>query len=369
MIRLTHLVQAFRIFRHSIKRKLKGTYSYSGSAGEICRQIIEQCWNHEKGYFQTSAGHFCEFYSRDFGWCCESLIKLGYEKECEKTLDYALGVFQKKGGVKTTITPWEKPIDVYDYAPDSLAFLLRSLSLLKDKRIIKKYERFLNKEVKKFYGLVIDKETGLVKKEKQFSSMKDYSKRKSSCYDNVMAWIVYDSLKKIKILENPFKDNRKEVKKELWNGNYFYDDLKKEKYVAGDANVYPFWAGMFDEKDMIKKAVRAMQKEKLESPLPISYTSPKIKTKMLFHEFLISGYEQDSIWTHMGPLFIEVVAKIDRRKAGEYLLKYKKTIELYGNYLEIFDRRLEPYQTPFYYSDESMLWAANYLALSKKLFK
>ena len=83
---------------------------------------------------------------------------------------------------------------------------------------------------------------------------------------------------------------------------------------------------------------------------------------------MISGYEQSTIWAHMGPLFIEVVAKVDRQKAREYLLQYERAIEKYRNYLEIFERDLTPYRTPFYYSDESMLWAVNYLALAKKLF-
>ena len=90
---------------------------------------------------------------------------------------------------------------------------------------------------------------------------------------------------------------------------------------------------------------------------------------MLLHEFVISGYEQSAIWTHMGPLFIEVVAKIDKGMARKYLLQYKETIEKHGNYLEIFDRKMKPFTSPFYYSDESMLWAANYLALSKRLLK
>lgn len=368
MIRLSHLKEGARIFFKSIKRKKNGIKRYSGNAEQICKQIIDDCWNKEKGYFQTSNGHFCEFWSRDFGWCCESLIKLGYEKECEKTLDFALDVFSEQGGIKTTITPSGKAIDVYYYSPDSLGYILRSLSLLKNKKIIRKYKEFLNEEIKRFHKTVIDKD-GLVKSNKQFSSMKDYSKRKSSCYDNIFAWVVYDSLKKIKILDNPFCDNRKIVKDKLWNSKYFYDDLTKQNYIAADANIFAFWTGMFRDMSMIKKAVKSMQDCDLENPMPISYTAPKVKTKKLVQEIVVSGYEQEAIWTHMGPLFIDIVSKFDKKTAKSYLLRYKKTIEKHQNYLEIFDRNMNPYQTFFYHSDESMLWAANYLALSKKIFK
>jgi hypothetical protein len=185
-----------------------------------------------------------------------------------------------------------------------------------------------------------------------------------------MVWVVQDSLKKIKILDNPLEkyDLKGIVKKKFWNGKYFIDDLSGRDYVAGDANVFPFWTGMFNDKGMIGSAIETMQKEGLDKPMPLSYTSPDVKTKMILQEIFVPGYEQSTIWAHMGPLFIEVVSKIDKEKAKEYLLKYKETIEKYGNYLEIFDRELKPYKTIFYYSDESMLWAANYLALSKKLF-
>jgi len=368
MIKPAHLVQSFRILRHSIKRRLKGTEKHEGSAEEICRKIVKKCWNGR--YFLTSAGHFCEFYSRDFGWCAESLINLGYEKEVEKTLDYALDIFSKNDRIATTITPFDKPIDIYHYSPDSLAFILRTISLLKSKRIAEKYKEFLNSEIKKFIDIVIEKETGLVRKDRQFSSMKDYSIRKSSCYDNVMAGVVNDSLKKIKILDNPLKNYnyRKIIKQNFWNGEYFLDDLSGKSYVAGDANVYPFWTGMINNKKMIKKAIESVQKEGLDKPMPLSYTSPNLKTKALWHEFVVHGYEQSTVWTHMGPLFIDVVAKVNKEMAREYLLQYKKTIEKYRNYLEAFDKKLKPFKTPFYYSDESMLWAANYLTLAKKLF-
>jgi len=34
--------------------------------------------------------------------------------------------------------------------------------------------------------------------------------------------------------------------------------------------------------------------------------------------------------------------------------------------LEVFDSQGNPFRTKFYLADESMLWAANYLYLSKK---
>ena len=79
------------------------------------------------------------------------------------------------------------------------------------------------------------------------------------------------------------------------------------------------------------------------------------------------GYQDDSIWTHMGPLYISLIKKIDKKLAKYYINKYTKIIEENKNYLEIFDSKGKPFKTLFYYSDESMIWAANYLTLIKEL--
>jgi len=47
----------------------------------------------------------------------------------------------------------------------------------------------------------------------------------------------------------------------------------------------------------------------------------------------------------------------------EYIEKYSELIEKNGNYLEVFDPDGTPFKSAFYYADEGMLWAANYLAL------
>ena len=71
---------------------------------------------------------------------------------------------------------------------------------------------------------------------------------------------------------------------------------------------------------------------------------------------------------HMGPLFIEMVTKVDREQARRYLSKIKKLIERDQNYLELYWESLKPFSSPFYYADESMSWYANYLTLAEELY-
>lgn len=362
---LIEISEGFRIFRHVLKLKLDGPKKYKGNAEEICKQIIDDCWNGY--YFQTSSGHFLQFYARDFGICVDSLIRLGYKKEVNKTLAYALKCYSKHSKVTTAITPKGKPYDFPYYAPDSLAFLVRSLRISGASELIKRHRNFLNKEIAKFYNIVIDRNTGLVKKGRFFSSMQDFSKRKSSCYDNIMVAMLNEELKKIKLLDNPLKqyDFKKIIKENFWAGEYFLNDLESD-YVAGDANIFPFWSGIFDEKEMLKKSITAIQENELDKPFPLKYAKKGSKQKMIWLEFLAPGWERNAIWTQLGALYIQLVKKIDKSKAAEHIKKYSQVIENNKTYFEVFAPNGKPYKSLFYHADEGMLWAAILLGLMKK---
>ncbi|MBN2454712.1 hypothetical protein JXB11_04160 [Candidatus Woesearchaeota archaeon] len=359
MLSPVHLQEGLRIFLRAQKVRAKGFKRYKGNASEICSKIVSDCWNGR--YFQVSRGNFPEFYTRDFGWCCESLLKLGYRKEVLSSLDYALGKFAAAGKITTAISQGGKPFDFPCYAPDSLAYLIRSLKLANAKELVEKHGEFLNREARRFFQTVIDANTGLVKADRCFSSMKDHAKRRSSCYDNVMAAMLKEDLSALR-LENPLKsyNSKNALVENFWNGRFFRDDLGSE-YVAGDANVIPFWTGVIKSQSMLRKAVSSLQEENLDMPFPLRYTNAK--QDMILIEKLAKGYERDAVWTHMGPMFISIVRKINKRKSDAYMKTYEKVIEKHGNYLEVFTKKGAPFHSPFYYCDEGMLWAANYLAI------
>lgn len=359
MITLNHLSEAYRIFKRKIKTRK--TKKYKGNAEQICNKIIQDCWN--GSYFQTSSGHFSCFYIRDFGWCINSLLKLGYKDKVLKTLEYALSKYSKQK-LTSTITPKGKCIDIFTYSPDSLAFLIRSLKLAKANNLIKKYKPFLIKEIKRFENIVINKKTNLVKTRK-FSSIKDQAIRRSSTYNNIMAAMLAKDLKELKIKTNlNYNLIKTAIKKHLWNNTYFYDDLNKKNYIAADANIFPFWTNIFQEKEMLNSAIKSMQSANLEKPLPIKYTQKNI-AKFNFARMFVKNYEGTSIWAHMGPLYIHLLKKTNKNLAKKHISSYTKLIEKYKNYLEVFNPDATPFKTPFYYSDEGMLWAANYLTLKK----
>ena len=353
-----YLWQGTRIFLTGWKNRLKPK-TYEGDAAEICSRILKDCWNGR--FFQTSTTNFPQFWTRDFGWCAHSLTKLKYQKEVHHSIRYALNRFKRHRKITTTITPAGKPFDFPNLAVDSLPWFIHAMQVSKCPYY--EHKDFLNREIKKFFKTFIDSKTGLVKFG-NFSSMKDFAIRKSSCYDNCMVGLLAKDLKKMK-LDNPFSkyDYPDLLKRYFWNGHFFKDDLSKKEYVAGDANLFPFVFGLIADKDMMKSAVSEIRVAKLDRPFPLKYTASRDDGEFIWQEHLMSNYEGDTIWTHMGPLYIKLVKQVDKDYAVELKKKYTQMIEKHKNYLEIFDTDGKPYHTKLYYCDSGMLWAANYLTL------
>ncbi|MBI2133657.1 hypothetical protein HYU11_03160 [Candidatus Woesearchaeota archaeon] len=360
-----HVEEGARIFRHSLDRKFSGHKRFRGTAAEICGQIVKKCWNGT--YLMTSIGHFCQFYSRDFGFCTESLINLGYRKEVIKTVEFALSNFSRNRGVAVAITPGGSPFDFPFYAIDSLAFLIRSLRLANSPETVVRYREFIDSEVSRLFSLAIDRRTGLVTEKRFFSSIKDYAKRKCSCYDNVMIGMLCQDLKTLRI-ENPFSEfnYRKLIRDNFWNGSYFEDELEGSGYVSGDSNIFPYSSGLFSSSGMIRKSADSICSAGLDFPFPLKYANARASQRMIAYELFVRGWQKDAVWSNLGPIFMRVIWNARKSDASEYMEMYRKVIEAHGNYIEVFDRDGKPFNTPFYHADEGMLWASMFLDLELK---
>ncbi|MBI4152805.1 hypothetical protein HY495_03780 [Candidatus Woesearchaeota archaeon] len=356
---IQYATQGTRILLTSLKNKIKPP-RYDGSAGDICRKVINDCWNGR--FFQTSTNNFPQFWSRDFGWCTQSLLTLGHEEKVHQTLRYALNRFKQANQITTTITPGGKPFDFPAPAVDSLPWLIHSIRL----SAFPHYEHrvFLNQQIKSFFDKFINPLNGLVKLDLHVSSMKDFAVRKSSCYDNCMAGMLAADLKKLK-LDNPFEkyDYPAILTEQFWNGSFFFDDLAKKNYVAGDANIFPFITGLIFDRKMLASAIQAVEGAGLADPFPLKYTTSRRHVHFVWQEKLMPNYESDALWTHMGPLYIKLLQHVDKDKAALYTQRYTQEIEKAGNYLEVYTKDGRPYATPLYTCDRGMLWAANYLTL------
>ena len=361
-MKLIHAKEGMRFFSYSLKRRWKGIKRYDGTAQDICTSIIDDCWNGR--YFQTSAGHYCEFYTRDFGMCVPSLMKLGYSKKVQQTLQYALNIFQKHGHVTTGISPKQQAFDFPYYGPDSFAFLLWSLRHARAKPLVKRYQTFLQRMADEFQQQVIAPDTGFVREDKYFSSMRDYAKRKSSCYDNVMVAVVQRELKKLGIRHELAQHNlTSRIKQRYWTGEYFLDDLES-KHIAGDANVVPFFLDLFTTK-MQKQAFDVLHTEQLHKPYPLKYVQRK-GTSMHVLEILVPGWQHNAIWGHLGMMYLSLL-KHSHHVLFEHVLEdYEHLVSGQGNFLEVLTHDGKPYKSLFYHTDVGMIWSSILLRLLKE---
>ncbi|PIN74097.1 hypothetical protein COV20_00590 [Candidatus Woesearchaeota archaeon CG10_big_fil_rev_8_21_14_0_10_45_16] len=356
---LDYLSQGSRIFYSSFKSRIRPK-QYEGSADQICHQIVKECWNGR--FFQTSTTNFPQFWTRDFGWCVQSLIDLKYEKEVHQTIRYALNRFKKYKKITTTITPGGKPFDFPTMAVDSLPWFIHSIRV--SNASYYSYRHFLNAQINAYFKKVINPQTGLVKPDVHFSSIKDFAIRKSSCYDNCMVALLARDLSRLK-LDNPFKkyDYSELLQRHFWNGHYFYDDLQKKHYVAGDANVFPFLFGLEQDKTKRTAVLKALDDAGLTKPFPLKYTNSRSHASFIWQEAFMRDYESDAIWMHLGLLYGKLLKMHDPEAAAVVKKRYQELIETYHNFLEVFDSQGKPFKTSFYHCDSGMLWAANYLTL------
>ena len=341
--------QGIRYAFSSLRRSITGSQRFSGSAKSICEQIVKTCWNGR--YFQNSLGNYREFWTRDFGFSVEALLKLGYRKEVLLTLSYALERFAKHGRIETTITPRGRPVSFPALpSPDSVALLLHSLKQAKATALVKQYRYFLEQELKRMSTLV---SRGLVREDVQLSGMRDYAVRHSSCYDNAMMLFMANLARSLKLKHAP-PMNKQRFLKTFWNGEYFKDDVQRNHFTA-DANILPFWTEVVTDKKHFEKV--KPQLSVLGCPFPMKYTASDSHKKMRFPELFVPNWEHDTIWSNLGMLTIDTIAKFD--KPREVAKVYAKTVERDGTLYELFTPDgAKPYRSWAYFADEGMLWAA-----------
>ena len=364
MLNHLHLMEALRIFKRARRVNRQGFRKFNGNAEEISSEIVRQCFNGT--FFQTSIGHFNQFYIRDFAYSITPLMNLGYQKEVRKTLEYALYIFSKEKVLANAITPSGKPVHIFTYCPDSLPLLLYSIRKSKADYLVKKYKRFIEAQVRYYYENVFDEKKGIVKN-RRFSSIKDNAIRQRACYDNSMLIMLSDELSNLGI-QNPFTNyNLREImKKKYWTGQYFLEDLSGKKNIAGDAQVFPFWCNVFNDKKMKKRAIAKVKEKRLDTPLPLKYTETKNEIKVMFPlNIILSDYETNTIWLHLGLCFLDILDS--KKELGKHLKNLEELIERTKTFPEVLEPNGEIFKKFHYVSDEGMLWAAKYLHLKKSI--
>ncbi|MBI4362511.1 MAG: hypothetical protein HY558_04985 [Euryarchaeota archaeon] len=363
---LTLLRGASHIGRLSRRRRREGWKHYPGDARAICEAIVRDCWNGT--HFQGSAGHFSQFWARDYGMCAPALARLGYREECRRSLEWALPIYARRRRVTTTIFPGEKAVDIYTQSSDSLPFLLHALRLLDLGDLAGRHRAFLEAEAHRYWRWVWDPHRGHVRADRHYSGAKDCVNRASSCYDNTMAGLLSRELDHLG-LANPLRgvDFAGLLRGRFWNGRWFEDDLRHRGFLSADANIAPFLYGPIEDPGMLRSALGALRERGMDRPWPIRHTERRLpRQEKLVPRIFTPNYQGDTLWTQFGPMYISLLRRVDPPRARGHMEEYRRWIEHHRNYLELFHPDGTVYRGRIYHADEGMIWAALYLDLLRE---
>ncbi|MBD3318961.1 hypothetical protein GF342_03560 [Candidatus Woesearchaeota archaeon] len=351
---LIHAFEGLRMFTHSLRVRLRGFQQYNGTAEDICRAIVKDCWNGK--YFQTSTGHFTQFWTRDFGWCVASLLRLGYRDQAIKTLQYALQSFTKAGKITTAITPGGRAFDFPTRAVDTLPWLVFALAQVQNAALTASYAPLIRSQLQELMSWL---DHGLVKNNLRLSSIKDHARRAPCCYDTCMLGMLSTQLTRL-ALQNPLKhySYRQLLEHHFWTGKG-YRDHKGSKEHSGDANLFAVWTGLAP-KTHNTQVLRIL--ETLSQPFPLKYTLEQETHETINAARLAPNYQGNTIWAHLGMIYLDYLRREHTKQYTTVKKQYAALIETHKTFLELYAPDGKPFKSPLYITDEGMLWASLYLA-------
>ena len=406
----------FHIISNVYAGSAKSKFSDSES---IIRDIYTQRFDPSRPYI-TSGDHFSVLYPRNLGTFyiptldprVKSSDDIWKNRQISmlKSVAFALEVFSQNGEPCTTIVPlgyeYYTCIPVYAYPSDSmysLLFTLESMGSSKEleriypytndsilqlstqnasNTLLKKYKKSLQKLLENYIGTVYDTKTGLVKKDIHISGMKDITQRSSAFYDNVIYWRTLelaDMLGLKKTSQGELSSLKEKILKTYWyeEGGYFLEDRSSESlsqhFYSSDWLVVLFTGFLspsnIQERMYYEKSFAYIQKSGLNKPFGLPYQKEDRGSRQFpIVRMFLQEYGGTAIWSFWGTEYIKALVLTGNASSNQsYIFEaqrqldaYKKNIETYRGFPELYNRKGEMLSTPFYKSIRQTGWVINY---------
>ena len=349
------------------RRHTRGHSRHPGDAAAIIRACIEACWNGRT--FTASPGHFDMFWTRDLGFSTPALIRLGERDRVHASLAYALDVWTRRGShVTTTINYGDRPADVFEYGVDSLPLLLAALRAADASDLVERHRDWLATEVAWFAERVVDPATGIVRADRTYSAHRDTVVNRSTAYGNTMVALLAKTLAESRWFDSPLErhfdgDHGRLLRDQFWAGGRFRDSLGDDT-VSGEANVWPFFAGVVTDDAMLRSSLAYLEANGFADPFPLRYeTVRRPAREVWFTRHVLPNYQGTTVWTSLGAIYIQLLQSVDPTSAARETDRYRGWIERDGTYWEVLDGRGRPWVSPrlLFIGEESMLWSAIFL--------
>ena len=373
-----------------VRRALRGHPRREGTAEEILRAGLEGCWSGV--YLTASPGHYRQLWTRDTGFAAPALVRLGspWPERLLASLGWAIDVWRdRRSHVSTTINPLlRRPVDIFDYGVDSLPLLLASLRSLtrsadpavaaRAAALAHEHRAWIESEVRHFVAEVVDGETGLVRTDRHFSAHRDTFRNASTAYANTMVALLGRTVAETgwgpDLLSRWFVDRAPGsagaldwgalLRRELWMGDRFRDRLGSGA-TSGEANVWPFFTGLVDDRSMQAAALETLRREGFAAPYPLRFDVVHNADELVPAFRLWSAdYQTTTSWTSLGSIYLSLLREVDPAAAAGELQRMRELILRDGTFWEVIDGDGRPWRSRsgLSVSDHSMLWGAILLA-------
>jgi len=369
------------VVRARVGRAFRGHHRHDGTAEEILAAGLERCWN--GSYLTASPGTYRQLWTRDVGFAAPALVRLGgaWPERLLGTVEWAIDSWRRRRShVTTTISPLGRwPVDLFDYGVDSLPLLLASLQSLvrtaphavaeRASALAASNRDWLAAEVEHYVRTVVDPATGLARADRGFSAHRDTFRNSSTAYANTMVALLARTVDETgwgPDLPGPWLEaggNRHwgvVLRERFWLGDRFRDHLGIDE-TSGEANVWPFFAGLVEDREMLAAALATLHREGYTTPYPLRFAVRHGSAGLLpVFRVYSPDYQTTTAWTSLGSIYLSLLREVDPGGAAIELGRMRALIERDGTLWEVIDSHGRPWRSRLRLSisDSSMLWGA-----------
>ena len=148
-----------------------------------------------------------------------------------------------------------------------------------------------------------------------FSAPRDCMTGRSTVFTNTMLGLLLRELDAQPGLPRPLAghDLATRIIEQHWTGQYFRDALDRD-LPSGDANVWPFFVGLIDNRDLQRRAFATLEARGITRPVPLRYFERRLPdSELAVPRVFTPDYQGDTSWTQLGPIYLGLLRQLDRR--------------------------------------------------------
>lgn len=150
------------------------------------------------------------------------------------------------------------------------------------------------------------------------------------------------------------------LRRHFWLGDRFRDRSGSDE-SSGEANVWPFFVGLVDDREMLVAALETLRREGYTTPYPLRFEVNHRSDGLLpIYRLWSADYQTTTSWTSLGSIYLSLLREADPTAAEAELDRMRRLIARDGTFWEALDAHGRPWRSRsrLSVSDVSMLWGA-----------